>query len=92
MKESLLVAVELPRSLHLPLEGGILLETPVTRDSEVFLALTWVLFEFAIPLGIACSFLGVMSVPERAANTLSLQSGATRSSRLPCPNLCVVFV
>lgn len=64
----------------------------MTRDSEVLLALTWVLFGFGIPLGIICSFLGVMSAPERAANTLSLQSEAARSSLLPCPNLCVVFL
>lgn len=37
MKETLLVAVGLPRSLHLSFEGGILLETAVTWDSEVFL-------------------------------------------------------
>lgn len=92
MKETLLVAVGLPRSLHLSAEGGILLEMAVTLDSEVFLGGTLFLFEFGIPPGIICSFLGVISVPERAANISSLQSQATRSSRIPCPSLCVVFL
>lgn len=92
MKETLLVAAGLPRSVHLSAEGEILLEMAVTLDSEVFLGGTLVLFEFGIPLGIICSFLGVISVPERAANISSLQSQATRSSRIPCPSLCVVFL
>lgn len=99
MKETLLVAAGLPRSVHLSAEGGILLEMAVTLDvtwgcepPQVFLGGTLVLFEFGIPLGIICSFLGVISVPERAANISSLQSQATRSSRIPCPSLCVVFL
>ena len=92
MKETLLVAVGLPRSLRPSLEGGILLEMAVTWDSEVFLGGTLFLFEYGVPLGIICSFLGVILVPEHAANIISLQSQATRSSRLPCPSLCVVFL
>lgn len=64
----------------------------VTWDSEVFLGGPLCLFECGIPLGMICSFLGVILVPECAANTISLQGQATRSSRLPCPNLCVVFL
>lgn len=61
-------------------------------DSEVFLGGAFLLFEFGIPLAIICSFLGMISVQEHAANIISLQSQATRSSRLPYPNLCVVFL
>lgn len=64
----------------------------VTWDSEAFPGGLLCLFEFGIPLGIICSFRGVILVPERAANIISLQSQATSSSRLPCPNLCVVFL
>lgn len=92
MKETFPVAVGLPRSLHLSFEGGILLEMAGLGIGRCSLEIPFFLFEFGIPLGIMCSFLGMISVPERAANIISLQSQATRSSRLPCPNLCVVFL